>query len=570
MRTLEILALLIVLATAFASAAFAGAQVSGEAAERTFLIYVGEPGLAVEVRVTSEDDEARFAAVSDAGGNLRLTLPVAPGESLHIRARDTVYALDVVRIVPAEEAAVPILWDLSAALERAPPPEPAADEKDAALEDVAPPVEDPCRDHRSLLCRRQAWTRFEEAYLRRDCEAALQAYGRLVADYPELTGSGDAVAAFGEAHLECAGDTVSERRQERLRRAVELLEGFADGELWCRPRESRLLALAYEGLGNPATAAASAGRARTRCASGETAALEWEFYFRVQLAETETAAALAAAAPRRLGLFLSAWLELVRGECGTSVELEADGELPCRGLPRDFCSRRYGRILLGCGETPADQATAARYLLASLPVDPQERERLPDGGRHVLVLAAEAELMGGRYDAAARLYDEVLSDPGYASQTALRFRRAEALAFAGGAEADRAAFDAYEELRTARDEDAVAAVVLNNLCVLRARLGATLADPSFREDLAALERALPGLAEEPYLELLLRHSLLTLRIHLLERDTSMGAAEKLDRLKDLRGPFKAHQAELAAYGARGDGMIEVAGGRYGVVLLEVD
>ena len=27
-----------------------------------------------------------------------------------------------------------------------------------------------------------------------------------------------------------------------------------------------------------------------------------------------------------------------------------------------------GRILLGCGETPADQATAARYLLASLPV----------------------------------------------------------------------------------------------------------------------------------------------------------------------------------------------------------
>lgn len=567
MQALATSVLLAVLATA------PGVQ-AGEAVERTFLIYVGEPGLALEAAVTAEDGgdgEVRSTAVSDAGGNLRLTLAAAPGDSLHLRARDTAFALDVVRVVPAEEASVPILWDLSAALERAAPPEPPPVEAEPAEPAEAPPAPDPCRNRRSILCRHQAWTRFEKAYRDRDCEAAMGAYRRLVAEYPELLGSGDVVTEFGEAHLECAR---GEPRQERLRQAVELLEGFADGELWCRPRESRLLAMAYQGLGEPAAAAQSAGRARPHCTPEETAALEWEFYFRVQLAETEAAAALAAMAPRRLGLFLTAWLELIRGECGTRVELEEDGELPCRGLPREFCSRRYGRILLGCGETPADQATAARYLLASLPVDPQERESLPDGGRHVLMLAADAERLGGRYAAAARLYDEVLADPSYRSRTELRFRRAESLAFAGDPESDRAALEAYEELRGSGDaregEDALTAILLNNLCVLRARLGATLADAKLREDLAALEAALHTLGEKTDLELLLRHSLLTLRIHLLEHDTSMSAAEKLKRLKKLRKPFETLQAELAAYDARGDGMIEVAGGRYGVVLLEVD
>lgn len=557
---------------ALLAAAPAGARTEG-AEERTFLIYVGEPGLALEAAVTPKegtDGEVRAAGVSDAGGNLRLRLAAAPGDSLHLRARDTALALDVVRVVPAEEASVPILWDLSAALEKAPPPEPPAAETEAT-EPVEPPPPDPCRDRRSILCRRQAWARFEDAYQRHDCEAAIAACGRLVAEYPELLGSSDVVAAFGEAHLDCASDARGGPRQERLRRAVELLEGYADGELWCRPRESRLLALAYDGLGDPAAAAASAGRARPRCAPEQTAALEWEFYFRVQLADTEAAATLAEMAPRRLGLFLTAWLEFVRGECVTRVELEEDGELPCRGLPREFCSRRYGRILLGCGETPADQATAARYLLASLPVDPQEREHLPDGGRHVLLLAADAERLGGRYAAAARLYDEVLSDPAYRSRRDLRFRRAEALAFANDPESDRAALEAYEDLRgDVVGQSALEAVVLNNLCVLRARLGAGLGDVKLREDLAALDAALGTLAEKTYPELLLRHSLLTLRIHLLERDTSMSDAEKLKRLKKMRRPFEALQAELAAHGARGDGMIEVAGGRYGVVLLGVD
>ena len=164
----------------------------------------------------------------------------------------------------------------------------AAEAVEDVVEEPPPAVEDACKNRRSLLCRRQAWTRFEAAYRRRDCAAMLSAYARLVADDPDLLGTADTVAAFAEAHLECAGKAGAGAREKRLRRAVELLAGFAGGELWCRGRESRLLARAYEELGDPAAAAASAGAARTRCAAAETAGLEWEFYFRVQLAETCT------------------------------------------------------------------------------------------------------------------------------------------------------------------------------------------------------------------------------------------------------------------------------------------
>jgi hypothetical protein len=323
-------------------------------------------------------------------------------------------------------------------------------------------------------------------------------------------------------------------------------------------------------LGDGETAAAAAAQGRSDCPEGGNVALEWEFYFRMQLGQTDAAATLAALAPRRLALFFTAWLELAGGVCGQDVELEADGELPCRGLPREFCSRQYGRILLSCGKSPADYATAARYLGASLPLDPEAGANLGEEGRRLLALTAEAELLSGRYAEALRLYDEILRHPESAQETGLRHHRAEALRLLRTPASERAALAAYEDLRGEGQNDVIAAVFLNNLAVLRVRLGARLSDENLARDLKDLEALLDTLdtVDEP--NLLLRHSLLTLNLYLLEHETALSSAEKLARLQQLQAPFVVYREELKKGRVQANRVIEVEGVRYTIALLKME
>jgi hypothetical protein len=539
-----------------------GTLAAAAAAPRTFIVELGVPGLAVDVNGT--------AATADAGGTLHLTVDAAAGEVLRFRSRAAAWTLDARRTVPAEDPAIPILWDLTSEVRPAPPPTPPtapAPPEPAAAAPPPPAADDPCRDRLSIRCRRARWAAFDDAVARRDCAAALAAAGALAADYPELLATADGAAALAAAYLDCGLGAGGERRGALLRRAIEIAAGYGEGELWCRGPQSRLLARAYEVLGEEEEAAASAAAARARCpADGDQAALEWEVYFRFRLGELERCAALAASAPRRLGLFLRAWLELARGECAAAVELEPSGDLPCTGLPQEFCSRQYGRWLLACGHGGDDYAAAARYLRAALPADPADWDDLAAGGDGdrldgALAELAEAELLSRDYAAAARHFERLLR-PGEtvdaetaveepaemdAERATLWRLYGDALMLADDGDAGRrAALAAYETSRGGLPPLSLAvAVVTNNVCVHRARLGVDTG-----ADLDALEAALEHLPEDVLdirrLRLWLTHNLLALRIRRLESDAELGAQEKLVRLQELRAPFAAYQRELEA------------------------
>lgn len=532
------------LALVFSSAASPAQQAPPE---RTFLVELGEPGLTVEVNGKE--------AVTDDQGTLRVTVRVGAGGLLRFRSRDSEWSLNVVRTAPVDDPAIPVLWDLTSELSRIEPPE-------------AAPA-DPCRGARSLRCRQARWSRFQSALERRDCRNAIDALADLEKEYPELLTGADSATAFATAYLDCGlagGDDLL------IRRAVDLLASQGD-EMWCGVAESRLLARGYEALDELATAAEGAAAARPLCAAHErgdgTPALEWEFYFRHRLGALERAKELADAAPGRLGLFLTAWLEVARGECRTEVEPEPSGDLPCRGLPQDFCSRQYGRILLACGTETEDFEAASTYLSAALPVDPTAWSDLLAGeGRQLVLELAEAEVLAGDYDEAIRLYeqllDDVLNTELDAAERAKLYRLYGDALLSSSAEEDtvRAALSAYELARRELDSDPVAlAIVVNNICVLRGRLPEPMDTHRIASDLETLEAALSQVPEEENrLRLWLKRNLFSIRIRRLEQAADLEAQERLARLQELSGPFMEYQRELEAMSDDDFGLPSGAGG----------
>lgn len=537
-------------------------QAEEEAAFRTFLVETGEPGLPVDVN--------GHEYVTDDRGTLRLTMRASAGETLRFRSRDPAWALDEVRTVPVEDPSVPVLWDLTSELRRAPPERPpleerfvtespAAEEEATATAPEPPAVApDPCRGGGSLRCRQAKWARFERAMARRDCDAALADVDELVVEYPELATAGDSVAAFAKAYLDCGLVRFDE---SLIRRSITVASSYRGGELWCGP-ESRLLARAFEALGDTAAAADSAAAAQESCEASATGALEWEFYFRFRRGERERCAALAEQSPRRLGLFLRAWLELARGQCAAEeVELEPSGDLPCRGLPQEFCSRQYGRLLIACGEEPEDYQAAARYLRAALPLDPAVWTDLLTGEERQLVAElAEAETLAGDHAAAVDLYRRLVdnapeTDDGQQA-TLWRLYGDALFSAAESDEGRRDAVSAYERARRDLAPDSVDfAIVTNNLCVLRDKLAKSMDGEELARDLADLETALDDAvpADERRLRLWLKHNLLSVRIHLLERETDLDAQEKLKRLEELRLPFAEYRREVEALAAGAPG-----------------
>lgn len=497
-----------------------------DAAPRTFLVELGRPGLEVEVNGTAYE--------ADEHGTLRLELPVAPQMTLRFRSLNAAWTLDAVRTVPDESADVAVYWNLASEL-RPTKVTPAP----------SPPPPDPCRSSRSLRCRQARWTRFEEALDRQDCAAVLATIRELETGFPEMLTAGPAVAAFAQARLQCG---LSAGDEAQIRRAVEQASSYRDGELWCEPAGSRLLARGFEALEELDTAADSAAAARRICGAESTVPLEWEFYFRLRSGEVERMAALAAEAPGRLRPFLEAWLDSRRGECRSEVELEASGDLPCRGLPQDFCSRQYGRILLACGNERADFATASRYLRSALPADPATWNELP-GSRQLTLELAEAELLSGDAASAVRHYERLLQTGGAdgAEDPALWRLYGDALVLSG--EPSRAAA-AYDGARRGLEAGSVDyAVVINNLCVLGAGPSEAQSDAPGLEVLESAVRELPE--DEERLRVWLLHNLLSLRIRRLERESDLDAQEKLARLEELRGPFTDYQRRLAALAADG-------------------
>jgi tetratricopeptide (TPR) repeat protein len=520
------------LALAWLSAASPAQQ---EIPERTFLVELGEPGLAVEVNGQE--------TVTDDHGTLRFTVRVGAGGFLRFRSADPAWTLNVVRTAPVDDPAIPVLWDLTSELHRVEPPPEATGV-------------DPCDGRRSLHCRQAMWSRFERALERRDCRRAIDALADLEREYPELLTGADSVTAFATAYLDCG---LAADDDLMVRRAVDLLASQGEGEMWCGVAESRLLARGYEALDELATAAEGAAAARPLCAASrhgdDRPALEWEFYFRYRLGAWERAAALAEAATGRLGLFLTAWLDLARGECGTEVEAEPSGDLPCRGLPQDFCSRQYGRILLACGTDTADFEAASTYLAAALPVDPAAWDEILAGdGRQLVLELAEAEVLAGDHAEAIRLYERLLEDVTEAqadgAERAKLYRLYGDALLSSSVEDDTvvAALSAYELARRELDGDPVAfAIVMNNICVLRGRLPEPTDPDRIASDLTTLEAALRDVPEEEdRLRLGLTRNLFSLRIRRLEKETGLDTPERLARLQELRGPFMEYQRELEA------------------------
>ncbi|MCP4658016.1 MAG: hypothetical protein GY856_21615 [bacterium] len=560
LRTLTFLAL------ALLPAAVGGDDLAAAKELRTFVVYVGQPEVSIEINGKSIRE-------TDADGNLRFSVEVAAGDEMHFRALSAGLQLDAVRTVPVEDPEIPILWDLSSQVRAADRPDVTLRDDDAGEDPAAAAaadgigdvdrLPDECRGRKSLKCMQAAWTRFTDRVARGQCRSALEAAEELIVGYPELRNGRDTVASLAAAYLDCGLAETGQRRRSRIRRSIDLLEGYREGELWCDPEESRVLARGYETLGEIEAAAQSAARAQARCGDEQSAALEWHFYFRVKLGQLERSAELADRAPRRLGLFLRAWMDSLPGgdatqDCRAQVELNPSGDLPCAGLPREFCSRQYGRILLHCGTTRDDFVTAARYLRASLPLDPRGWEDLAGESRSFVVMLAEAEYLSENFSEAARSYEELLSRPSAAGPeppgevevhaTLLR-RYADSLVLAHpeSSELERA-LETYQSVRKLLASDAVAlATVVNNICVLRSRLGrpGEVESEQARADLESLAAALEAVPEEARrLRLLLRISLLTLQVEMLELDTDLSSREKLKRLQKLRAPFEEYREEI--------------------------
>lgn len=526
---------------------------------RIILIDLGVPGVALDV-------DGQPAGTTDENGLLRLELDAEDGDVLHLRSADPAWELDVARMVPpADSGASAVYWDLTT--ERRPrSPEDVVEEApgdvspvdgDEAVEGAEPlvsvaPPPDPCGDPGSLRCRQARWNRFEDALGRGDCAAALRTAQSLAADEPALLDTRDTVLRFAEAYLDCGLSATSEDRREAwLRRAAELVLGFGDGELWCEAAPSRLAAFAFDALDAPEAALDALASARDRCAPDTLPPLEWAVYFRLRRGEVEEAAALAAATPGRTGRFLAAWVANAGGDCrGPEVELEASGDLPCTGLPQELCARQYGRILLACGNEPGDFAAAARYLRASLPVDPDARRALADGpGRETLALLAEAEMAKREFAAAADVFEVLLRRPPEDPASAADLWRRYGDALMLGAEGEpgwRAALAAYDRARRGLAPGSLdLALVMNNVSVLHGRLDEASGSDELARDLEALEATLGALPdEERWLRLWLRHNLFLLEIRRLEGDPTLAATEKLERLEALREPVREYQQEL--------------------------
>ncbi len=541
------------------AAAAGGGDLAAAEEVRTFVVYVGQPNVSIEIN-------GKGIQETDADGNLRFSVDAAAGDEMRFRALSAGLQLDAVRTVPVEDPTIPILWDLSEEVRTADRPDVTLRD-DAAGEDAAaeaaaeskeaPRPADECRGRKSLQCMQAGWTRFTERVARGHCRSALEAAHELIARYPELLSGRETVAGLAAAYLDCGLSETGKRRESRIRRALELLERYRDGELWCSTEESRALARGYEALGEIEAAAGSAARGRARCGEEQSAALEWQFYFQIKLGRIARSAELIDQAPRRLGLFLRAWIDSLPGDdaprdCRARIELDPSGDLPCAGLPQEFCSRQYGRILLRCPTTRDDFVTAARYLRASLPVDPRAWED-PDGeSRGVVVMLAEAEYFSEDFSEAARLYAHLLSraaaaDPEVHATLLRRYADSLVLADPSGSGLDRA-LQTYQSVRKLLAADAVAlATVINNICVLRSRLArpGNVESAAAGADLESLAAALETVPEEAQrLRLLLRISLLTLQVERVELDTSLSNREKLKRLRKLRAPFEEYQEEI--------------------------
>jgi len=367
---------------AFALVWLTPALLVAEPPVRTFLIFLGEPGVTIEV-----EGQRRTA---DSSGNVRLHVQVEEGARVRITAADPDFALDVERTVPVEDPEVPVIWDLSAELVKvekplATPvrPKPAAVAAAEGAEPAAPPPADPCRDGRSLDCMQAAWQRFEAALVAGSCPEAMAELDRLAERYPEILESEDTVVTAAEADLECGARAAD---VGRIRRATELLAGYGGGVLWCDPRASRTLARAYEALGEldtptDATAAASC-----------PAAVEWHCYFALRLGQADRCREAAARAPQALGSFLAAWADRDEGRCALPAGIR--DEPPCVALPAALCARQAGEMLLACGRERDDFAAAARHLLTALP-SPELWPRLAGDDLPELGLLADALTLAG-------------------------------------------------------------------------------------------------------------------------------------------------------------------------------
>lgn len=529
---------------------------NGEAPpERIFLISLGQPNLSLLVN-------GEPAGETDATGMVQLRAAFMAGEPLRFTLATPGWKLDTQRTVPAEDPAIPVLLDLAADLRKpTPPPKPSP-----------PPPTDPCRERRSFLCQQKLWSQLEGQVQARDCPEATATLERLVDEYPDVLSAAGSAATLANILLDCGFQTSESATVER---AIELANAFDDGALWCDGPGSRVLARAYEALGELSAAAETARRAADRCDEARAPALEWEFYFHLKAKNRALAAGVIPRAPRRLALFLNAWLALGRQECPeepVEIDLES-GDLPCQGFPQSFCARQYGQILAACGQSREDMATAARYLRASLPLDPATWSALDREGRRVLQLLAVTEAEAGRYAEAASVYDLLASIEEPTLET--RLSHAEALLLTADETSQRAALKRYEKIRPdlASQSAQARAVVLNNICVLRARLHEVVPRDQQSADLDALDLLLNELPQEfGRLRLTLRHSLLSLRIRFLEDEKGMNNEEKLAQLRELQASFATYKKDVqeqttAGVLPTGDGFIEESGDRFAVALL---